>query len=231
MRPLRPCFVAAVLAAVVAVPVFGCSDGPATSPIAQAADPYERAGVDPLPAPPPTTAPPTTTTTTAPPPHHDHRRSATAHRAVHRHRPLQPTAPARRPAPAPAPAAPPPPAPPAPAPKTSDEARALQLVNSERAKAGRGAAAGQQRRAVGGTVMVGPHVAVGHGPQPRRRRRLSGGRGSRAGRPGPRTSAMGATSTSCMRCSCSRPGTAPTSWSRGTATSASGSCTQAARCG
>ena len=130
MRALRPCFVAAVLAAVVAAPVFGCSDGPVASPIAQAADPHQRAGVDPLPAPPPTTAPPTTTTTTAPPP------------PPTTDPPPPPIVPARRPAPTPAPRRPPPapapaPAPPPPpAPNASDEARALQLVNSERAKLG-----------------------------------------------------------------------------------------------
>ena len=134
MRPLRPCFAAAVVAAVVAAPVFGCSDRPAPSPIAHAADPNERAGVDPLPAPPPTTAPPTTTTTTAPPP--PPTTVAPPPPIVPLRRPTPAPAPAPPPPPAPAPAPPPPPAPPAPAPKSSDEARALQLVNSERAKLG-----------------------------------------------------------------------------------------------
>ena len=112
----RAVLAAAVLAALVVA--AGCTDHPVASPVVEVAGVEPRVGrevvLEHASTTTTTTAPPTTTTTAppAPPP-------APKIQAVRR-----------------APAPPPPPAPAPPAPNASDEARALQLLNGERSKAG-----------------------------------------------------------------------------------------------
>ena len=120
MPRLRSCVPLAALSAVLVVSVFGCRDQPDAAPTTPAPAGDERVARDGLfehASTTTSTAPPATTTTAAPAP------PTTAAPAP------PPVVAARRPAPAPPP-------PPAPAPNGGDEARALQLVNGERAAAG-----------------------------------------------------------------------------------------------
>ena len=122
MPPIRSCLALATVAFTVALGVAGCGDPPVAGPAIPVADEGQRVardGVLALASTTTTTTAPPTTTTTAPP------------------APPPTVLSARRAAPAPPPPPPPPP-PPAPSPNVSDEARALQLVNGERAKAGLG---------------------------------------------------------------------------------------------
>ena len=117
MHPLRQSVVLAAAALLLAGPLSGCTETSSASPTPEVETPDERVWLDELPTTTTTTVPPTTTTTAAPPPP-----TTTA-----------PPPPPTPPAPAPAP---PPPPPPPPAADGSDESRALQLVNNERANAG-----------------------------------------------------------------------------------------------
>ena len=225
MHPLAPASSPPCIAAVLAALGVGCGERPPRARSPRRPTPTSAPGSTPCPRlrrpprRPPRAAHHHDRPPRRPPPSH-HRRPSTAHRAGVPPARLRPPSAAPAPRPVARPAAGPPRA------DTSDEARAVQLVDSERAKAGRGASAGQHRRAVrrgghGRPTCPGP--AWRHNPDVGGA--TSRGRVSRPGRPGPRTSAMRGNVDQLHAMFMQSPGhRANIVAAEATATSASGSC-------